>query len=167
MKDSLMKYWSGLEPRERVVLTVGAALVGLLLFYQFLWAPWHKAINYMEAALIDHRKNLVWIQQQSSLLDESGDYVGVEKVRGAEESLMSVIEKSAGTTGVRDAIQQLSPRQNNTQVSVVLEEVSFNKWVRWIDTLQSVYGVSVNQLSAERENDKPDVAEIRVTFERK
>ena len=167
MQKYLEKYWSGLVPRERQTLGLGAAVVGLLLFYQFLWAPWHSAIEYMQTALIDHRKNLVWIQQQSELLADNGVIVTEGNVRGAEDSLMSVIEKSAGATGVRDAIQQLMPRQNNSQVSVVLQGVSFNKWVQWVDSLQSAYGVSVSELSAERDEKKPDIADIRVTFERK
>lgn len=166
MKSSLIKYWQGLQPRERLFLGIGLVFVAFLLFYQFLWSPWHSAVNYMEEALVDHRKNLVWMRQQSSLLNENGGITSVVPVQGSGQSLMSVIEKTAGATGVKGAIQQLSPRKNNTQVSVVLEQVSFNKWVRWVDSLQSSYGVSIAQLSAEREDDKPDVAEIRVTFER-
>jgi type II secretory pathway component PulM len=167
MKNWIADYWRGLQSREKLILSFGLVFVCVVFFYQFIWAPWHNAINYMEEALINHRKNLVWMRQQSTMLDESGGKITVERVRGAEESLMSVIEKTAGATGVREAIQQLSPRENNSQVSVVLEGVSFNNWLRWVDSLQSTYGVSVYELSAERESGKADIAEIRVTFERK
>ena len=165
MMDFIKNQWQGFQPRERWVLALGVLFCLGLLFHQLIWAPWQNAINFMEQALVGHRTNLTWMRQQAQLLDGSGAAVTQKTLKGRDQSLMSVIEQSARKAGVQGAIQQLVPREQNTQVSVVLEGASFNNWVRWVDALQSEYGVKIAQLGAERE-DKPDKAEIRVTFYR-
>jgi general secretion pathway protein M len=143
----------------------GGVFCVVLIVHQLIWQPWQNAIDFMEEALVGHHKNLVWMQQHAEQVKGSSVSNPVQAVRGRDQSLMSIIEQSARAAGVRESIQQLMPRENNTQVSVVLEQASFNKWVAWVDILQNQYGVTITQLNAERE-DKPDQAEIRVTFSR-
>lgn len=166
MKQSIMTWWKGLLPRERWVLLFGAGLVGLILFYQIIWFPWHHAIGQMQESIVNHRKDLVWMRQQAEFLKKSGGVPPRQDAQGANASLMSILESTAKKSAVRDAIQQLVPRQNNQQVAVVLEGVSFNRWVSWIDNLETNYGVTIIELDAERDSEKPDTAEIRVTFSR-
>ena len=65
---------------------------------------------------------------------------------------------------MRGAIQQMVPNQETGDVRVVLEGVDFNQWVRWIDDLYKNYGVDVTQINAEKDDEKPNLAEIRMTF---
>lgn len=163
--EIIKNYWAQLEAREKLVLGWGGLLVFLILFYALLLQPLYKAIAYMEGSIQLQRENLVWIRQQSELIKNGGVTKAVA-VRGAGQSLMSVVEQTAKSTQVRDAIQQMVPGQNESEVRVVLEGANFNRWVTWIDVLFQQYGVTVEQVSAEREEDKPNVAEIRVTFQR-
>jgi general secretion pathway protein M len=167
MKRTVTNWWLGLQERERRVLLAGTLILALLLFYQLLWRPWHVAIGAMEESLIGLRTELVWMQQQAEMIQDSGGVLPAAQVKGADASLMAVIEQTSRAAGVREAIQQLTPRQNNTQVSVVMEAVSFNRWISWVDRLETQYGVTIIELNAERDNEKPDVAEIRVTFLRR
>ena len=165
MQDQIIKYWQQLQPRERLILSFAAVFFTGLLFYSVLWQPWHKAMDHMQTVLPAKRVELIWMRQQAETVS-GGGISQQSSVKGSNQSLLSVIEQSAKLTGVRDAIQQMVPRQDNSEVSVVLEGVSFNKWLRWIDSLSKQYGVEIIQLSAEREDKTPDIAEIRVTFER-
>jgi type II secretory pathway component PulM len=117
----------------------------------------------METVLPFKRADLVWMRQQSQLL-KNGGASNVQKFKGETQSLMAVVEQTAKTSGVSSAIQQMVPAENSQEVSIVLEEVSFNNWVRWVDLLQNQYGVSIKQLTADREDDQADLAEIRLTF---
>jgi len=163
--DALKKYWSGLQARERLILVCGGVVVALILFYALVWQPWHKAISEMEAKLPTMRSNLVWMRQQADTLANSGG--GADKTyAGADQSLLSVVEQSAGRANVKSAIQQLVPSQNGSEVRVVLDGVNFNQWIRWIDDLFKRYGVNIKQATAERNEDSPNIAEVRVTFVR-
>lgn len=149
-----------------MILGWGAVLVFLILFYAIIWQPWHKAIAHMETAVQPLRTNLVWMKQQAELIENGGGSSTQQKVKGANQSLLSVIEQTAKTTRVRKAIQQMVPGRTPNEVRVVLEEADFNQWVKWIDLLFKQYGVQIKQVTAEREDDAPNIAEIRLTFER-
>ncbi|MEM7357801.1 MAG: type II secretion system protein M [Pseudomonadota bacterium] len=157
--------WQNLQKREQLVLAGGAVAIVLIVAYAFVWQPWQAALHHMETVLPNKRVELVWMRQQAAAIQQGGARQ-VRQVRGANQSLMAVIEQTARAGGIKDAIQQMVPRQNNQEVSVVLEGASFNQWVRWVDTLQQQYAVSIKQLTADREPEKPDTAEIRVTFMR-
>lgn len=165
MQQQIMQYWRQLQARERFVLVIAGVFFACLLFFNLLWQPWHTAIDHMQTILPHKRVELVWMRQQAKAVS-SGGITQQSSIKGSRQSLLSVIEQSAKSSGVRKAIQQMVPRQENREVSVVLEGVSFNKWLRWIDGLSKQYGVEIKQLSADREDKQPDIAEIRVTFER-
>jgi type II secretory pathway component PulM len=163
MFEKILKNWQHLQPRERLMVACGGPLIIGILSYALVLQPWYAALDHMETALPFKRADLVWMRQQSQLL-KNGGASNVQKFKGENQSLMAVVEQTAKTSGVSGAIQQMVPAEDNQEVSVVLEEVSFNNWVRWVDLLQNQYGVAIKQLSADREDDQADQAEIRLTF---
>lgn len=166
MQNIIKLKWAQLEQRERLVLGWGAFIVAAIIFYAFIWQPWHRAIEHMEQALQPRRESLVWMRQQAEIIEKGPARNSAANFKGMSESLLSVIETTARVSKVRESIQQMVPSSNGDEVRVVLEEANFNNWVRWIDVLIKDYGVTVKQLSAERDEDSPNVAEIRITFER-
>lgn len=162
--EEIKKYWAGLQPRERIILTFGSLIVSIILLYALLFQPWYKALNHMETALPDLRTNLVWMRQQSQALKDGSVKQKAPKLQGRGQSLLSVVEQTAKRAQVSQAIQQMTPAQNNTEVRVVLDEVNFNQWLRWVDELYKRYGVDIKQVTAERDDDRPNIAEVRVTF---
>ncbi len=162
--NELKRFWFGLQPRERLVLSLGVVVVTLILLYAFLFKPWHRALSNMEARLPSLRTGVVWMRQQSEVLKASGGNIPVAQQKGAEQSLLSIVELTARNAQLKQAIQQLIPAQNGTEVRVVLEEANFNQWLLWIDELYKQYGVDIKQVTAERDEDRPNIAEIRVTF---
>jgi len=79
--------------------------------------------------------------------------------------VLSVIQTTAKKGSVDKAIKQMVPN-NESEVRVVLEDVDFNKWLRWVDELSLTYGVNVLQVKADRVEKKPNLAEVRLTFTR-
>lgn len=170
MKKLIIDQWRQLGKREQLVLGWGGLVVGLILFYALIWQPWHNAIEHMEDAIQSRRESLVWMRQTSEMVKNGGVLSAQQIVSSADESLLSVIEKTARTGQISKYIQQMvpgtDPQTNIAQVNVVLEEADFNLWVRWVDDLFRNYAVNVKQLTVENETDQPNVVELRVTFER-
>ena len=164
--DSIKKYWFGLELRERWILGLGALFVALILFYAIIWQPWHKAINDMSARLPNLRTNVQWMRQQAEIVRNGGVIKANTSTKGVNESLLAILEKTARASNLDKSIQQITPGQNDQEVRVVLEDASFNQWVSWIDLLYKDYLITVKQVTAERDEDKPDIAEVRGPFER-
>jgi len=164
-KETIVKKWLELQPRERLIVAWGGLAVFVILSYSLILQPWHAAIEHMQSALPSKRVDLIWMRQQAELLKQGGQ-VSKSTVKGQGQSLLSVIEQTAKASGVSKSIKQMVPGESNQQVSVVLEEARFSNWLRWVGTLQQQYGVAIKQLTADREDDAPDLAEIRVTFTR-
>jgi len=162
--DEIKKYWLSLQARERLILGVGAIGVALILLFAMLLQPLHKALGHMEQALPGLRINLTWMRQQSEAIQLSGGRVSSAPQKGAGQSLLSVVEQTARRAQLKQAIQQMTPAANGTEVRVVLDEANFNQWLRWVDELYKQYGVDIKQVTAERDEDKANIAEIRVTF---
>jgi Type II secretory pathway, component PulM len=155
-----------LQARERMVLMVGGVIVALILFYALILFPWHRALNEMTQRLPALRQDVVWMRVHGEALANGEIKNQAPQYRGAEQSLLSVIEQTASRTKVRDTIQQLVPDNNGAEVRVVLEDAQFNLWLQWIDVLYKQYGVDISQLTVEKEDERPNIAEIRVTFSR-
>lgn len=164
--EQIKMYWLGLQSRERLILTMGGVVVSGILLFALIFQPWHQSMSKMESALPEMRENLVWIRQQSDALKGGSVSQSAAKLQGQDQSLLSIVEKSSKKAQVSKAIQQMTPAENNSEVRVVLEDVNFNQWLRWIDELYKNYGVDIKQVTAERDDDEPNVAEIRVTFVR-
>ncbi len=164
MVKQIKEYWASLETRERTVLLWGTVVVAFILFYALLWQPWQNALNFMENSVQSMRENSVWMQQRAQDMKFGNSAVSRQPRRGAEQSLLSVIEQTANQADVNGAIQQIVPNQENGEVRVVLEDVDFNQWVRWIDNLYKNYSVNITQINAEKDDEKPNLAEIRLTF---
>jgi general secretion pathway protein M len=165
MSNSIKTYWMSLESRERLVLSWGAVAVTGILFYALIWQPWQKALSVREAAVHQLRLDSVWVTQQSEALGGGGKS-GKKSFKGADQSLLSVIQQSAKEINVNKMIQQMVPNQTNDEVRVALEGVDFNQWVKWVDKLYKDYGVDITSINAEKDDEKPNIAEIRVTFVR-
>lgn len=162
--NELKKYWQGLQPRERIILACGGIAVSVILLYAQVFQPFYNAIAHMEQALPSLRSNLVWMRQTDEMLERGGNLTTSQTEGSSNESLLSVLESTARGVKIRGSIQQLVPTKNNTEVRVVLEDADFNKWLLWIDTLYKKQGIDIRQVTAERDDDRPNIAEIRVTF---
>ena len=162
--DSIKTYWADLQPRERFILGLGGVIVVIILSYALLLQPLYRALAHMEGVLPSLRSNLVWMRQTDELLERGGNVSVETSIEGANESLLSVVESTARRAKIRKSIQQMVPTRENNEVRVVLEDADFNQWVRWIDSLYKRNGVDIRQVSAERDEDQPNIAEIRVTF---
>jgi general secretion pathway protein M len=165
--DEIKNYWLGLQARERTVLGCGALVVAVILIYALLFQPLYRAIAHMEQVLPSLRSNLVWMRQTNQMLESGSDLGVIQESAGAGESLLSVLESTARRANIRKSIQQMVPTQNNSEVRVVLEDADFNQWLFWVDTLYKMNGVDISQMTAERDDDRPNIAEIRVTFVRR
>lgn len=162
--NSFKKYWGELQPRERLILSWGGFIVAIILLYALLLQPLYRAVSFMESSLPGLRSNLVWMQQTDQLLEDGGGVIAQKGFDGAGESLLSVIESTARRAKLSKSIQQMVPGKDNAEVRVILEDANFNQWLQWVDILYKQSGVDIRQVTAERDDDKPNIAEIRVTF---
>jgi general secretion pathway protein M len=129
------------EPRERVVLAIGAAAVVLLIGYGFIWKP----LSDGSAALrID-------VAAKSRLLMELDRAAAVAPVEqsprpGTEQSLVVLVDRTAQGHGLAGALTRTRP-DGTTGINVTLQNAAFDALLAWLVTLERDHGVSVESAS--------------------
>ncbi|GEM_PF-1282273 len=163
--EELRQRWLTLSGREQVVLGCGGLLVLIILMYQFLYRPAHIAKATMQNNIGDLRSNLVWLREQVEHGVEGGGQTSTVNNAGEGQSLVAVLESVARANNLEGSIQQLTPGDSDNQVRLVLDNASFNSWVKWVSELEQKYGVIVESATVERLSN-PDTAEIRMQLRR-
>lgn len=144
-----MKDWFyGLEPRERLVLGAGAAVLALVLVYALIWDPLAGRYRQLQERVASQQETLIWMQQAA---------IRIKALRGAApgggrglggRSLMAVVDQSARAGGLADSIKRIEP-DGTKGVKVWLEGAAFDPMVIWLGDLARNYGVEAGSLSIE------------------
>ena len=110
--------------------------------------------------LPENRATLSWMKQEVRAAQPFLYKAKSKTDNGAP--LLTVIERTAQQSRIRQAIQRVQPMDNGG-ARVWFEEVGFNQWLAWLDLLNSK-GIDV--LSCTLSRGAPGMATVRVTLGR-
>lgn len=132
-----MKEWFlSREPRERLILAVGAALAIVIIGWRFVWSPLANGVERLDSA----------VDTQSRLLVDAVSAAAVAPTDAprpqAQESLLVLVERTARTHSVWDAVSRARP-DGATGMDVTFQAARFDALLGWLLTLESEHGVSV------------------------
>lgn len=159
--ERLRAWWSGLADKERRAVAAGTAVLALVFLYAAAWQPLLKARHKRETALADARAVATQLEQ---LAGEAQRRRGGGATLGAGQSLLAVVDQSRKTSGITKTPSRLEP-EGDTTVRIWLEDVPFDALVRWLNDLQTRYGVRVDNADIERESG-PGLVNARLTLMR-
>lgn len=143
--DRALAYWSSLAPRERVMLGGGGILAAVLLFYGLLWAPLRSDINRLRVDVPREQQQLQWMRAQAGRIQQLRASAPTTMPGGG---LLSFVEQSAQTQGIRTNIKRIEPEGPNA-VRLAIDGVGFNSLVEWLANLQKQGGVRVDNAQFE------------------
>lgn len=150
----MRRWWLGLVPRERRVVVLGAVVVLTMLFYFLAWLPPHRGADELRRLLETQQGDLDYLRRAASEVMA----LKARQVRAeAPEALYALVERSAGTAGLADAIERIDPAGDG-EVRVGLEQVAFDAMIRWLAGLRRDYGVVVATAAVRRGNQPGRVA---------
>lgn len=165
MKDALARaseWLAGLAPRERLAVLVGGVLLALTLVFLIVWEPMSNAREDAAAALATERAlagRLELVQAEVNKARQTG--------RGAVNrnlSLLAAVDQASRSGTLGAAPSRLQP-DGDKEVKVWLEDVSFDKLLRWLAELEQRYGVVAQAAEIEREAG-PGLVNARLTLVR-
>ena len=139
-------WWNARAPRERLILTIGAAVVMVSLFYGVLWHPLNSQITQRRAALLEQHSTLQWMQQATDELQRLRSQGPQSTPDAPGSSLLVVLESSAREHGIRDRITRMEPAGND-RVQLSLRDVNFDRTLQWIAALQQRHGMEISESS--------------------
>lgn len=144
-----MKDWfNGLEPRERLLVIGGAAVLLLLTLYTAVWEPIAGNYQALKIGVEEQQKTLAWMQEAAARvqrLRRAGPGAG-HGLGG--RSLLAVIDQSARSSGLGASIKRLEP-DGRSGAKLWLEAVSFDDMILWLGKLTRSAQVQTSVITIE------------------
>ncbi|NRQ44197.1 type II secretion system protein M [Rheinheimera sp. YQF-2] len=151
MKQQFLSWWTGLQQREQRLVAGAAVVVVIGLFYWLLWQPLHQAKQTQQQKLQTAQRQLSQLQQLIPQLKAAG--AATARSGG---SLAQIISNSARSGGIK--VSRMQPQ--NEQLTLVLEDVSFEQLLSWLHALQYQHGIKLVNVDLATA-DKPGIVRVR------
>jgi general secretion pathway protein M len=129
-----------LQPRERIIISVGAVLVLLTAIYMLAFAPLNRAVTQRQEHIAQKQQDLAWMQSVVGKLSAMGN--AMPAAANSNESMVVLIANSASGGGVAASLTGQTPDGPNG-VRIRFEAVQFDALVLWLGALQKDYGIRV------------------------
>ena len=158
-----MKAWfDALAPRERIMVSIAVVVVALLLVYAAAWSPLASSVTSLRESVDEQQSLKQWMQQSAAEVNRLRSTVGGGA--GDRRSLLAVVDQTSKQSQLAPAVKRIEP-DGQELVRVSLEQVAFDDLVTWLGNLQRSFGVSVADVSIERQADSGRV-NVRLTLKR-
>ena len=159
----LLERYRELQPRERVMVATGAVVVAITLVYLILWEPLANARHQQATTLAEERALAERLETIGAAVQKAR-VSGVGAVQGREQSLLTLIDQQGKAPELGKAPTRMQP-EGDTEVKVWFEDVPFDALVRWMNTLESRYGLQITAAELERRAG-PGLVNARLTVTR-
>ncbi|MEI8363372.1 MAG: type II secretion system protein M [Betaproteobacteria bacterium] len=146
MKQQLMARWNSFSSKEKRILSILAFVILGLIFYAFVWLPVQHGRERLALTIPEKQAKLLLMRSQAAdiaLLRTQYKSLGVSA--GALKAAIEVSAKFHGLVpSYGDAVARShSVKNSDDQLVLTLTKVSFDTWVKWVESLQSQSHVRV------------------------
>lgn len=142
------QWLANLQPRERVTVIIGGIALLFMLLYLLVWAPITEHHEEQQLRLQSQQQLYSWMKNAAQELNQlSGSSAG-SAARYQNQSISTLVDRSARTTGVKAFISKIEQSQND--VKVTLSEADFDRIIHWLADLQDKYAISSTSIKIER-----------------
>lgn len=155
-------WWNARAERERQVLSAGAVMLALMVFYLAVWEPLAQSLRQRETALAEARTLAIRLESLAIEVQRTRGSGGT--LAGADQSLLAVVDQSGKASRLGKPPSRLQPEGDN-MVRVWIEDVPFDAVLRWLNDLQTRYGVRVDSADIERQS-AAGMVTVRLTLVR-
>jgi len=159
-----MKAWfMSLARRERLMVSVGAGVVALVLLYLVVWLPMASHTARLEQSVAEQQVLKRWMQRSAA---EARQLRGRAVVGAGDEghSLLAVVDETAKQANLGPAVKRIQP-DGQDLVRISLEQAPFDDVVTWLAGLQQTQGVSVVDATLDRQS-ASGLVNARLTLKR-
>lgn len=153
------EWFAQLAPRERWMVAACAAFVTLSVLYAGIWKPLVKIQHQREEALAAARSLASRIEELAAVAQNGRPGGSVN----LSASILSVVDQSARTVLGKQP-SRIQP-EGDKEVKVWVEEVSFDSLTRWLNELETRYGIRAQTAEIEKQA-TPGVVSAQLSLSR-
>jgi general secretion pathway protein M len=158
--DGLRAAFDQLSPRERVMVSVGAAAVLLTLIYLLAWQPLVNAHAQRAQALERARSIATRIEQAGAQQRAQGSAGTVDR----STSLLAAVDQTSRSPLLGRTPSRVQP-EGDREVKVWIDGVAFANLLRWLRDLEARYGIRAASAEIER-GTSPGLVNARLSLVR-
>lgn len=159
-----MRDWfESLEPRERLFVSIGAAIIAVALFWGLIWAPLDTGHRELQQRVSTWEQSLAELRPLAAMPQpQSGSQPA--SAAGSPQSPVVIVDSTLRSHGLGQP-KRSQPTPNGIRIE--FENVAFDKLVVWLGDLSYQYGMEVQagSLSAATSAD-PGRVNATLTLER-
>ncbi len=140
MKQELIMRWNAFSNQEKRILIALASLVVCMIFYAFVWQPVQHGRERFAKSIPDKETKLLLMKAQAADVETLRNQY--KSLGASAEALKAAIAVSAKHHGLVPIYEDASENKNlikndKIQLALTLTQVSFNTWIKWVESLQS------------------------------
>jgi len=158
------KQWlNSLEQRERQIVIGGAISLAIMLFYLIIWEPITYRYQQQQLQHDSQRQLYSWMKNASTEIQTLSTASGSSIAKTRNQSIASLTERSAITSGVKQFIEKID--QSKKGVKVNLKSANFDRIIIWLTDLENKYGIFASKVKIEKAKVEGAV-DAQITLER-
>jgi len=154
---------NGLEEREHRIVIAGIISLAIILFYLLVWDPVISRYEQQQLDYDNQRQTLSWMTNAAEEIQQISSSGGSTIARFKNQSISSLADRSATTTGIKPFIDKLE--QSKQGVKVILKSADFDRIILWLSDLQNKYGIIATTVKVEKTKIKGAI-DAQITLER-
>jgi len=135
-----MERWQQLAPRERLILSLAAALAVVIVSWNYLWLPVRDGTGELRESVTDKARLIVDLRRAANL----GDTTGPGSTLGTDQALVVLVDQTASPLGI--ATTGTRP-DGADAIRVSFRDQDFARLIQWLTLLQTQYGVAATSAS--------------------
>lgn len=146
--QKLKDWFYGLQPRERMIIAVGAILVLLTAIYILALAPFYRSVAALHASVEEQKADLAWMRSvagEVQALSANQPMVAAP----TDESLVVIVDRTAREAGLSSALTGQTPN-GETGIRVRLEGAGFDQAMMWLANLELSHAVAIESATFDR-----------------
>lgn len=144
--QTLRDWFGSLQPRERIMVAAGAAIVVIVALYMLLM-PFYSAVAAQAERVARKEGDLAWMRSVAGELEALS--VNAPQAGPSNESLVVLIDRTARECGIGSALTGQTPSGANG-IRVRLESAEFDKLIVCLANLSQNHGVTVDSATIDR-----------------
>ena len=161
--QKLKDWYYGLKPRERMIISGGAALVALTAIYILALAPFYRSVATLAEDVETKKADLAYMRSVAGELQAlNANQPMVATPTG--ESLVVLVDRTAREAGLSSALTGQTPNGENG-IRVRLESAAFDMAVMWLANLELSHAVAIESATFDRTS-TPGLVNISLVLNR-
>lgn len=136
----------------------GSAVLLVSGLYAFTYQPIIEEQQQLDTAIGNQERLQDLLQSISHQATNLRTQSPLPQAVSTDQSLLSLIDGSGEQAGIKPAIKRLQP-EGQDSVAISLEHCPFDQLITWLVTLNTSYGINVQQISISK--DGGDVGKVK------